>query len=227
MNQLTKQLGQLQEFTSSELSDALDASGIEGALLDIKPLSPGLKLIGPAHTIQYSPNNQKEDGFKNAANYIDAIPKNSVVFIDNEGRNECSAWGGILTQVALQKEIAGTVVYGAVRDVAFIRGARYPVFCTGVSMRSGKNRIHKVSEQKPLLINTVTINPGDIIFGDDNGVLVIPLRLLDDIIEKAGRIKLTEQNILAAIAAGSSLEQARIDYRYDQPWLGLRPDMEP
>lgn len=219
---MEEQLQKLNTFNTTEISDALDACGIEGALLDIQPLAPGMRLIGPAYTVHYAVNEKKNNTFKNAANYIDAVPEKSVIVIDNNGRIDCTAWGALLTKMALHKEIAGTLVHGAVRDVAFIRAANYPLFCAGIYMRSGKNRIHKVKEQCPLVINGVTINPGDIIFADDNGALVIPRQLLADILVKAENIKLTEQNISTAIKNGSSLEQARIDYRYDQPWLGAK-----
>lgn len=221
-NWMEEQLHQLHAFNSTEISDALDACGVEGALLNIKPLAPGMKLIGPAYTVGYASNTQHSATFKNAANYIDAVPAKSIIVIDNEGRTDCTVWGAILTQMARHLDIAGTLVHGAVRDVAFIRAANYPLFCSGIYMRSGKNRIHKVQEQGPLLINGVTINPGDIIFADDNGALVIPLHLLANILTKAENIKLTEHNITTAIKAGASLEQARIDYRYDQPWLGAK-----
>lgn len=219
-NTMKNQLQRLYEFNTTEISDALDACGIEGALLNIKALSPGMKLIGPAYTVGYKSNEQKIGSFSNAANYIDAVPERSVIVIDNNGRIDCTAWGAILTKMALHKNLAGTLVHGAIRDVAYIRTENYPIFCSGISMRSGKNRIHKISEQQPLIINGVTINPGDIIFADDNGALVIPQLELITILDKAENIKLTEQNISTAIKEGSSLEQARIDYRYDQPWLG-------
>ena len=218
---LNEQLKELQAFSTPEISDALDACSIDGALLNMKPLLLGTKLVGPAYTVKYSPSNEKPGTFKQAANYIDAIPVKSVIVIDNEGCQDCTAWGGVLTQVARYKKISGTVVHGAVRDVTSIRKSKYPVYCTAIYMRSGKNRIHKISEQCPLIINSVTINPGDIIFADDNGVLVIPRHKVDEIISKAQQIKLTENNIIAAIKAGSTLEQARIDFRYDQPWLVL------
>lgn len=220
--ELTDQLQKLRAFSTAELSDALDAYGIEGALLDIKPLSNGTQLIGPAYTVKFALNAEKPDTFRNAANYIDSVPEQSVIVIDNEGRKECTAWGGLLTQMAMQKNIAGTVVHGAIRDAAVIRQEGYPVYSTDVYMRSGKNRIHKISEQCTLTINSVTINPGDIIVADDNGVLVIPRHLVDDIIIKARNIQCTEKNISCAIKGGSTLEQARVDCRYDQPWLGSR-----
>jgi regulator of RNase E activity RraA len=215
------QLQKLQTFTTAEISDALDACGIEGALLNIRPLSPGTKLVGPAYTIQYKLNKKKSSEFKSAANYIDSVPEKSVIVIDNNGRNDCTVWGDILTQVALRNNIAGTVAYGAVRDVELIRATKYPLFSTTVFMRSGKNRIHKANEQCPLSINGVIINPGDIIFADDNGVLTIPIRLLGDIIDKANNIRVTENKIKSAIQSGATLEQARKEFHYDQPWLDL------
>jgi isocitrate/isopropylmalate dehydrogenase/regulator of RNase E activity RraA len=217
---LENQLQQLHTFNTTEISDALDACHVEGALLHIKPLAPGMKLAGPAYTVQYAANIKKSTTFKNAANYIDAVPAKSVLVIDNEGRIDCTAWGAILTKMALHLDLAGTVVHGVVRDVEFIREINYPLFCTGTYMRSGKNRIHKVDEQCPLVINEVTIKPGDIIFADDNGVLVIPRDLLAEVLDKAEKVKLTEQHIASAIQKGIPLAQAREEYRYDKPWLG-------
>jgi len=213
-----EQIKQLHLFSSSELSDALDALGIEGAILGIKPLTPGRKLVGPAYTVQFEPYATKPSHFKQAANYIDVVPENSVIFIDNQGRTDCTAWGDILTTMALQKKIAGTVVYGAVRDADKLQNTKYPIFCTAIYMRSGKNRIFKASEQKPLIIDSITINPGDIIFADDCGVLVLPRFHVAEILIKAEQVKTTEQNIVRAIQTGSSLEQARLDFHYDQPW---------
>nr|WP_035918507.1 RraA family protein [Legionella fairfieldensis] len=213
------QYQQLTRFSTTEVSDALDACGVEGALLTIKPLALGHKLVGPAYTIAYLPYEKKPSTFQDAANYIDAVPAHSVIVIDNKGRDDCTTWGDILTQVALHKGIAGTVVHGAVRDVDCIRAANYPLFCTSTYMRSGKNRVYKSSEQHPLVINGVTINPGDIVFADDNGVLIIPHFLLDEIINKAERIKHTEKKIIAAVKGGSSLAQARKNYHYAKPWL--------
>jgi len=217
---ITKQLPQLQAFSTSEISDALDACGVEGALLMIKPLSPGQKLIGPAYTINYQPYDAPPDDFQNAADYIDSVPVDSVIVINNNGQVDCSVWGGILTQTAMQKGILGTVVYGAVRDVELIAETNYPLFCVGQTMRSGKNRVYKTSEQCPLIINNVTINPGDIIFADDNGVLVIPIHRVDEVISNAQRIQLTEKNIIQAVNQGATLKQARMDYHYSKPWIG-------
>lgn len=216
---ITKKMYQLYTLRSTEISDALDACRIEGALLGIKPLLRGNRLIGPAYTVRYLPYEQTPTTFQGAANYIDQVPPQSIIVIDNQGHRECSVWGDLLTQVAVKKDIAGTVVYGAVRDVEAIRALRYPVYSTDYCMRSGKNRVYKASQQETLIIQGISIHPGDIIFADDNGVLVIPLHRVDEVIEKAKNIQRTEEKISAAVSMGSTLQQARLDFHYDRPWL--------
>ena len=210
---------QLHQFSSTEISDALDACGVEGALLHIKPLIQGQKLIGPAYTIQYAPYEKTSDSFRSAADYIDHVPAGSVIVIDNLARVDCTVWGGILTQVALAKGIAGTIVHGAVRDINTIRKANYPLWCVDSFMRSGKNRVQKIGEQCPVMISGVTISPGDIMFADEHGVVVIPVRLVDQVIKKALAIQQTEKNIIDAVNGGARLAEARKMHRYDQPWL--------
>lgn len=223
---IMNQLSQLAMFTSAEISDALDACGVEGALTGINPLAAGLKAIGPAYTVRYAVYKEKPSGFNNAANYIDTVPQGAVLVIDNQGQTDCTVWGAILTEVAQQKKLAGTVVYGAVRDVAELRATHYPLFCKSSTMRSGKNRVFKAEEQGTLTIEGVVINPGDLIFADNNGVLCIPLKMLDDVIHKASNIRRTEQHILAAVRAGKNLAEAREEFGYAQPWLGATKNEE-
>lgn len=216
---LAERIKRLGALSSTEISDALDACRIEGALLAIKPLSSGMKLIGPAYTIAYKPYEKPPATFQGAANYIEAVPTGSVIVIDNQGHVDCTVWGHILTYAAYKKGIAGTVVHGAVRDVAAIHSLPYPLYASGYCMRSGKNRVQKIAEKCPLTINGIVVCQGDMMFGDDNGVLVIPAHLVDDIIIKAENIRRTEENILLAIKNGVSLEQARLDFHYSEPWL--------
>ncbi len=214
-----KQIAQLHQFSSTEISDALDACGVECALLHIKPLTQGKKLIGPAYTIQYSAYEQNTPEFRPASDYIDNVPAQSVILIDNQARVDCTVWGEILTHVALNKGISGTIVNGAVRDVGQIRKTNYPLFCIDHFMRSGKSRVYKTGEQCPITISGITIYPGDFMFADDHGVVIIPIQLIDAVILKALNIQQTEKKIILAVNAGARLDQARKDNRYDQPWL--------
>lgn len=208
----------LKKYRSAEISDALDSLHIEGALLKIKPLVSGFKLIGPVFTVQYQEYNNRNDVFKQAGNYIDNVPAHSVIIINNQYKEDCSVWGEILTQFALKRNIAGTIVAGVIRDTEAIRSLDYPIFSSGTYMRSGKNRVQMVGQQVPLIINNITIQPNDIAFADDDGVIIIPQSSVKEIIRKAENIQLTESKIKKALEAGITLEQARKEYGYDKPW---------
>ena len=180
---------ELYDYNTAEISDVLDSCDVEGGLLGISSLFPGMKVVGPAFTVKYLPYDEKPEEFVGAGNYIDSVPPGSVILVDNQGREDCTTWGDILTQVALMKDIAGTVVNGAVRDVETIRELQYPVFSRSVYMRSGKNRVYKSVQQCNLFINDIYILPGDIIMGDDNGVVIVPQKLVTTVIEKAKKYK--------------------------------------
>jgi len=142
-----------------------------------------------------------------------------VILIDNDGRDDCSTWGDILTQVAIQQAIAGTVIHGACRDAHKIRQLNYPLFSKATITRSGKNRVYKAYEQIELRIGAVLIKPDDVIFADDNGVLVIPREHLPTVLQRAANIRQTEKRIIKAVQSGMGLAAARQLHRYDQPWL--------
>lgn len=209
----------LAQFDSAEISDALDSLHIESVLVGIQPLLPGMKIVGPVFTVKYKPYHERPEYFKSAGDYIDNVPPGAVILVDNEGRDDCSTWGDILTQVALQKGVAGTVIHGSCRDVHIIRDLAYPVFTKAITMRSGKNRVYKAYEQIELQIGLVHIKPGDIIFADNCGVLVIPQQHINTVIARATNIRQTEELIINSIKSGMNLESARKLHRYDQPWL--------
>lgn len=216
---------QLYQFDTPEISDALDSLNIEGALLGIKAIQPNIKVIGPAFTIKYLPYLEKPSEFQNAGNYIDDVPENSIILIDNAGREDCTIWGNILTEVALTRNIAGTVIFGAVRDIHAIKLSNYPVYASAIYMRSGKNRVYKSEQQCNLCINGVVIKPQDVVMCDDNGVIIIPKDILSQVIERANNIKKNEKNIIISIQNGSSLKKARNIFKYNQPWISNDKDL--
>jgi regulator of RNase E activity RraA len=212
-------LKQLYQYDTPKISDALDAYGVHGFLSSIKPLKKHQKLIGPAFTVKYQKIIQKSKSFMQASNYIDEVPSGAVIVIDNDGDVSCSVWGGILTHFAYRKNIAGTVVHGAVRDQHDFVHYNYPIYAIGSTARTGKNRVKIQAHSCKLYIDDVQINFNDIIFADDNGVLVIPKESIADIITMVKNIEQNEAKILEAIDSGCSLKEARERYNYDCPWV--------
>ena len=206
------------KLSTSSLSDAMDSLGIDGGLTGIRQQVPGTACAGPAFTVEYMAIEEKQTGFRNASNYIDEVPEGSVVVIDNQGKDHCTVWGDILTSFALQQGIVGTVIHGAVRDIARIRELEYPLFSDHIFMMSGKNRVIKREVGGGVTIAGVEIQPQDFIVADANGCVCIPKNYISTVLERAERIEKTEDLIKDAVSNGMSLKEARDRYGYHAPW---------
>jgi regulator of RNase E activity RraA len=209
----------LAALDTPSIADAMDSLDLYGALLGIHSRAPAKRTVaGPAFTVAYRPFSRKSGEFHNAGNYIDRVGRGDMIVVDNEGRYDCTVWGDILTETALFKGIAGTVIYGAARDLEEVKRLSYPLFSTAIHMVSGKNRVKVTAIQAPIQIGTVTVNPGDWIVADCNGALVVPADRIADVVLRAELIDHTEQRIRSAVHNGMALEEARAHYRYDRPW---------
>ncbi|MGA5352620.1 isocitrate/isopropylmalate family dehydrogenase [Streptomyces thermodiastaticus] len=210
----------LAALDTASISDALDSLGIPGVLTGITARVPGARAAGRAFTVGYRPVQGGTRRFRNAADYLDEVPAGSFVVIDNGGSTTCTNWGSLLTAVAQRRGVRGTALHGSARDIAEIRAAGYPLFSTGTTMVSGKNRVELAATGQPITIGGVTVRPGDIVVADDNGVLVVPAERAAAVAERAERVEGTEAAIAEAVAGGMRLDEARRTYGYARPWEG-------
>ncbi len=201
------------KLDTTSLSDALDRLGIAGQCLNIKPLDHGFRLTGRAFTILYGPAGVPPG---TVGDYIDDVPPGSVVVLDNGGRENATVWGDILTWVAHRRGVAGTVIDGACRDTHLSRELGYPVFSRSYSMRTGKDRVQVEAMNGTVNIGDARVNPGDILRGDADGVLVIPRAHEDAVLAAAEEIDAIEQKIRAAVNEGQTLAEARKRLGYHQ-----------
>ncbi|KAB7897379.1 4-carboxy-4-hydroxy-2-oxoadipate aldolase/oxaloacetate decarboxylase [Rouxiella sp. S1S-2] len=145
-----------------------EAQGAYGALdAGIKPVSNKMKVVGPAVTIDMRPGDNLMIHYA-----LLQAKAGDVLVIDCKGFLEAGVWGDVLTTQALTIGLAGIIVNGAVRDAANIIEMAFPVFTRGLSIKgTGKSQPGKVNV--PVTIGDCTINPGDIIIGDIDGVVVV------------------------------------------------------
>ena len=198
-------------FSTSAISDALDKFGITGGCKGIMPVVAGVKMVGTAYTVRYVPVGALKGS---VGDYIDDVLPGDVVVLDNNGRTDCTVWGDILTMTAKMKGISGTVIDGVCRDVPTILEEKYPVFSRGRFMMTGKDRVMVEATQATVSIGTVQVKPGDIIVGDDSGVVVVPQEMTEKVLEAAKTIAEAEDRIVEAVRNGLSLREARTKFGY-------------
>ena len=196
---------------TTALSDALDRLGIDGQALGIMPVVRTMKFAGPAFTIRMVPVGITGGS---VGDYIDDVKPGEVVVIDNDGRMDATVWGDILTWVASERKIAGTVIDGVCRDSDRCVELEYPVFAKGNTMRTGKDRVTADSYNVPVQIGQVRVEPGDWLAGDADGVVAIPADRIEDVLSLAEEIEAVEDAIRTKVSKGLRLDQAREELGY-------------
>ncbi|GAA3777566.1 diguanylate cyclase [Streptomyces coacervatus] len=202
----------LRALPTAAVSDALDRIGVEGALHGLAPLSNGFRAVGPAFTVRYAPVD--ETGAGTVGDFLDDVPPGAVIVIDNAGRTDVTVWGGIMTEVAAARGIAGTVINGVCRDVSVSLTQNYPLFSRGRFMRTGKDRVRLVAVGEPVTVNGVEIHVGALICADADGVLAVPAAEAERVVDIAERIERVESGIVSAARAGGALREAREKFGY-------------
>jgi 4-hydroxy-4-methyl-2-oxoglutarate aldolase len=208
---MDKNVERASKLDTATLSDALDRFGIVGQCYDIKPRDPKFRMAGRAFTLLCGPAAVPPG---TVGDYIDDVAPGMVVVIDNGGRLNATIWGDILTETAHVKGVAGTVIDGLCRDVALCLELDYPVFTRDHWMRTGKDRVQVEATNVPVTIGEARVQPGDILRGDADGVVVIPKEHEDRVLAAAEEIEEAENAIRKAVRGGMRLDEARKQFKY-------------
>lgn len=201
----------LAAYSTATVSDALDRLGRPGSMLGLAPLFNGARLCGRAFTVRYvaagSPPGTVGD-------YLDDVPPGAVVVLDNGGRTDCTVWGDILTAMAADRGIGGTVIDGVCRDVQRGLGLGYPIYSKGRFMRTGKDRVEVSDVGRPISAGGVHVRAGDLLLGDADGVVTVPREVEEQVLAIAAEIAAREEAIVTDVLAGTSLADARRRHGY-------------
>lgn len=192
------------------VGDILDGMGYVHQFLpaDIRPIANGMKLAGkamPVLMIDVFGPQKKPFGLLTEA--LDQLEQNEI-YIATGGVGRCAYWGELLTATARTRGAAGAVLNGYHRDTPQVLEQNWPVFSKGCWAQDSSVRTQVVDFRCTIEIGQVTIHPGDLIFGDVDGVLVIPAAVADEVLEKALEKASGEKKVRAAIESGMSATEA-------------------
>ena len=163
----------------------------------IRPIRRGLKMVGSAHTVTC-----RDDFLTVIKSLRDAEP-GEVIVIDSQQSHK-AVTGELFPTEAMRKGLAGIVNDGPCRDTAAIRGMPFPYYARSVCCVPGTaDRLFET--QIPVTCGGVTVHPGDILFGDDDGVIVATADELESLIPLAEEIQQKESRLLERMARGESL----------------------
>lgn len=207
----TLEPSQLQALSSSILSDVMDSLGLVRRAMRpfVRPVDDGKVLVGRARTGLYMPAYGVRDGenpYEVEIALVDDLQPQEVIVLACSGPTERIApWGELLSTAAQVRGAAGCVTDGLVRDVRQIRAMGFPVFHGGIGPLDTKGRARMVERDVPVECGGVAIESGDIVFGDIDGVVVVPKAHEGAVIDKAMAKVMGENNTRDALRTGESL----------------------
>ncbi len=195
----------LKQAGTGVIADALAMLGFQGGVEGIHPARgfEDVKLVGPACTIQFGP--PRPDTPKlTTYSIIEHLPPGGILVIDAKGSPNNHYAGDNVGSYAKQRGLAGVVIFGAGRDIGGWREAGMPLFCTGLATKDKPADMRITGSQIPVEIGGVPVNPGDMIFADEDGVVVIPGELLAATVEKVKIMLAIEADMQRAIGRGAT-----------------------
>lgn len=198
------------ELYTPVVGDILDTLGLYHQFLPqaVRPLDNNMKVAGfamPVLMIDVFGEQEKPFGLLTEA--LDDLQENEV-YIATGGTMRCAYWGELLTATARTRKAVGAVVNGWHRDTSQVLEQNWPVFSHGCYAQDSSVRTQVVNYRCPIELGDVWINPGDLVFGDIDGVLIIPKEHIDYVIEKALEKARGEKEVRQAIENGMTATAA-------------------
>jgi len=177
-----------------------------------KPLRQGQKRIaGPAFTLRFVPTREDlatPESWNSPISTraaIEAMPPGCIAVVDAMGVTDAGIFGDILCQRMRVRGVAGLVSDGVVRDMAGVLNTELPVWCSGAAAPASIAGLTFINWQEPIACGGVAVFPDDVIVADDDGAVVIPKALLNDVVEAAAEQEKLEEWIIGQVKAGASL----------------------
>lgn len=191
---LRERLGKIH---TGSLSDAMGSFGVPAP--GLRPITPGVKLLGPAYTVKCYPGS-----ILTVHKALLEAPPGAVLVVDDEGDTRGALWGEVMTHQAMRQGILGLVTDGPVRDTSEIATLGFPVFAGSITPRVGTNRRVGLT-QVPIALGGVPVHPDDVVVADADGVVILPRGEVAGVVERAEGIVQRDEGFIREIGNGRLL----------------------
>lgn len=207
------------ELFTALVGDVMDKMGLYNQFLppEIKPLDPQMIVFGLAmpvleadtfgETAPQSANPILNQPFGLLFEALDSLGQNEV-YICTGSSFKYALWGGLMSTRAIKLQAAGAVLHGFTRDTNEVLKLGFPTFGTGTYAQDQGPRGKVIDYRVPIVIGNTRVNPGDIVYGDRDGVVIVPSALQNEVFEKALEKARGEKHVLSALQQGMSTVDA-------------------
>ncbi|MFI5001809.1 MAG: ribonuclease activity regulator RraA [Reyranellales bacterium] len=183
------------------------------AVNGVRPLNPkATRLVGPAFTLRFIPGREDLDQPPKPSDppspqraAIEGTPAGHVLVIATEGNVKAGTLGDILALRLKVRGVAGVLSDGAMRDTPVIGKLDFPVYCAAAAAAPSMNSLHPVEIQTPVGICGVPVYPGDVIVADEDGAIVVPRAIADEVARDSFEQERLEKFVAIRIAQGRKI----------------------
>jgi 4-hydroxy-4-methyl-2-oxoglutarate aldolase len=205
MDDLTTRLARLD---SCAVSDALDKLALKGVATGIQRLATDRRISGRVVTVKL----EADDGRPVASRHlgttaIEASQPGDVIVIEQRTGIDAASWGGNLSLAAQLRDIAGVIVDGPARDIDEAQGFDFPLFARSRTPHTARGRIVETGTNVPILVSDVAVAPGDFVVADGTGIVFVPAREIESVLDAAEAIAARERAMVAALREGLPVTQ--------------------
>lgn len=194
---------------SCVVADAQERAGVMRSYL--RPLTNETRFAGSALTVRLEAGNQVD-----CLDALEVAQSGDVIVVDAAGETETSIWGGLMSGLCKMKGVVGAVVDGAIRDTDETRDLNFYIFSKAIVPRSTHSpfsgRIEPIEINVPIQCAGVLVNPGDIVLGDEIGVVVVHVENAEEVLEKARTQAENEEKTRVRIREGKTVDEILAEF---------------
>ncbi len=199
----------LNQLFSPLLQDVMDPMGYRIQCMDpaIKPLDPSMRAWGEALTIYVEAVADIPDKpFQKEMELVDSANEGHIIVGQCNSKELSAFWGGLLSNAGVGRKMSGVIIDGGARDYHEIMELNFPVFCRGLTPYDSLGRMDGKEYDIPIECGSIRVNPGDLIFADVDGTVVVPQEIVEEVVEKAWEKVQGESKVRDELRAGAGVE---------------------
>lgn len=204
-----------QHLYAAVISDSLDQLGVRGQAMReyLRPVHDKCKVAGFAHTVSCSDiYHIPDDPYGLEIETIDSLLPGEIAVVGTQKSQRNAPWGELLSTAAKARGARGAIIDGLIRDVKKIEELGFPVFATGMKPVDSMGRGLVTAHNQPVECGEVIVHPGDFVFADYDGVVVVPAAILKQVLDLATDKVQRENSSRAELMAGAYLRDVYEKY---------------
>ncbi len=198
----------LDKCFSAVLQDVMDGINVRVQCMNpaIKPLDPSMRTWGEAITIYLETVTEvPEHPFQMEMEVIDDLKEGQVIVSQCNTRELSAAWGGLLSNAAIGRKANGVIIDGGARDYNEVVELNFPTFCRGLTPYDSLGRMDVVDRDITIVCGGIKVSPGDLVYADVDGVVVVPQEIVHEVISRAWEKVQGENKVRDELRSGASV----------------------